>query len=136
MDENGNYLIDGIGFQAHLYTEDSLDDYFATMDKLASTGLEIQLTELDVCLGRYMHPGIATQDNLKTQGQFYYDLVNGILERVDNGTLKSNAITFWGFTDALSWRKEYNPCLYNKLYKEKYAYYGAVQAKELAGFDE
>lgn len=134
VDEDGNFLIDGIGFQAHLYTQDDLNLYFQTVDKLAETGLKIQLTELDVCLGSYQHPQKATDDNLKKQGKFYYNLVNGLLERVDAGTLKMDSLTFWGVSDAASWRKEYSPLLYSVVYKPKYAYYGAMQIKEEAGF--
>ena len=136
VDEEGNYLIDGIGFQAHLYTEDSLEDYFATMDKLATLGLKISLTELDVCLGTYPVIKPATEENLKIQGQFYYNLINGILTRVEEGTVKMDSLTFWGFSDQLSWRKERNPMLYNITYKPKYAFYGALQMKEYAGFSE
>ena len=134
VDENGEYLIDGIGLQAHLYTQDDLDLYFKTIDKLSETGLKLQLTELDVCLGSYQHPQIATDDNLKVQGQFYYNLVNGLLERVDAGTLKMDALTLWGVSDAASWRREYSPLLYGITNKAKYAYYGVMQVKEKAGF--
>ena len=134
VDENGEYLIDGIGLQAHLYTQDDLDLYFQTIDKLSETGLKLQLTELDVCLGSYQHPQIATDDNLKVQGQFYYNLVNGLLERVDAGTLKMDALTLWGVSDAASWRREYSPLLYGITNKAKYAYYGVMQVKEKAGF--
>jgi len=133
-DEDGNYLIDGVGFQAHLYTTDSLEDYFKTMDAVAETGLKIQLTELDVCLGRYQSPGKATEENLKTQGQFYYELINGIFERVDSGKVKMDALTFWGFGDSLSWRKEYSPLLYDIKMNPKYALYGALQLKDYAGY--
>jgi len=136
VDSEGNYLIDGIGFQAHLYTEDSLEDYFATMDKLATLGLKISLTELDVCLGTWPVIKPATEENLKIQGQFYYNLINGILSRVEAGTVKMDSLTFWGFSDQLSWRKERNPMLYNITYKPKYAFYGALQMKEYAGFSE
>ena len=136
VDSEGNYLIDGIGFQAHLYTEDSLEDYFATMDKLATLGLKISLTELDVCLGTYPVIKPATEENLKIQGQFYYNLINGILSRVEAGTVKMDSLTFWGFSDQLSWRKERNPMLYNITYKPKYAFYGALQMKEYAGFSD
>ncbi|MBE5950419.1 MAG: endo-1,4-beta-xylanase [Lachnospiraceae bacterium] len=136
VDENGNYLIDGIGFQAHLYTEDSLEDYFATMDKLANLGVKISLTELDVCLGSWPNIKAATDANLKVQGQFYYNLIKGILQRVDAAMINMDALTFWGFSDAQSWRSERSPLLFNKNYKEKYAYYGVLQIKELAGFEE
>ena len=133
-DDEGNYLIDGIGFQAHLYTEDSQEDYFATMDKIATLGIKINLTELDVCLGSWPVIKPASEENLLIQGQYYYNLINGIFERVDNGTVSMDALTFWGFNDNQSWRRERNPLLLNALFKPKYAYYGALQLKDQAGF--
>ncbi|MBO4514705.1 MAG: endo-1,4-beta-xylanase [Lachnospiraceae bacterium] len=133
VDKDGNYLIDGVGFQAHLYTSDSLDQYFNTVDAVAATGLKVQLTELDVCLGRYQAPLKATEENLVKQGNFYYDLINGLFERVDAGTLKMDALTFWGFSDGLSWRKEYSPLLYDSNLRPKYALYGALQLKDAIG---
>lgn len=135
VDEDGNYLIDGIGFQAHLYTSDSLDSYFKTVDQLSKLGLKIQLTELDVCLGKYQFPQAATPKMLTKQGMYFYDLINGLFERIDAGTLKMDALTFWGFSDGMSWRKAYSPLLFDKDMKVKYAFYGAAQVKENAGFD-
>lgn len=136
VDEEGNYLIDGVGFQAHLYTEDNLDDYFATLEKIGSLGLKVCLTELDVCLGSWPVIKPATEENLVAQGQYYYNLINGILQRVDEGKVKMDSLTFWGFSDQLSWRKERSPLLYDRTYQPKYAFYGALQMKELAGFEE
>ena len=135
-DENGDYLIDGVGFQAHLYTKDDLNTYFDTVDAISATGLKIQLTELDVCLGAWQNTLEPTEENLKIQGKFYYDLVNGLFERKDAGTLQMDALTFWGFADGLSWRKEASPLLYDKTYQPKYSFYGAMQMKEQAGFDQ
>ena len=136
VDENGNYLIDGIGLQAHLYTQDSLEEYFEAVDLLATTGLKLELTELDVSLGAWQNTLAATDDNLKAQGRFYYDLINGLFERVDAGKVKMDALTFWGFADGLSWRSDASPLLYNKIYVPKYSYYGAMQIKDKAGFDD
>lgn len=135
-DENGNYLIDGVGFQAHLYTEDDQGQYFRTMDKIAELGLKINLTELDVSMGSWQNVKKPTAENLKIQGQYYYNLIGGILERVEAGTVKMDALTFWGYSDALSWRRDRSPLLYNMANKAKPALYGALQIKELAGFDE
>jgi endo-1,4-beta-xylanase len=135
-DEDGNYLIDGIGFQAHLYTMDDMDLYFAHMDKMAELGLKLSLTELDVCLGKYQDIGYATDKNKKIQGQFYYDLITGIMERVQAGTVKMDALTFWGFADDLSWRQEYNPLLLDRKRNPKYAMGAALLLKEYSGFDE
>ena len=135
VDEDGRYLIDGIGLQAHLYTSDDLTKYFNTLESLGETGLKLQLTELDVCLGRYQSPLPGKEENLKKQGRFYYDLINGIFERVDSGKVKMDALTFWGITDTMSWRKEYKPLLYNEILKPKFALYGALQLKDYAGFE-
>ena len=135
VDEDGRYLIDGIGLQAHLYTNDDLNSYFNTLDTLGETGLKLQLTELDVCLGSYQHPLTGNDENFKKQGRFYYELIKGIFERVDEGKVNMDALTFWGITDTMSWRKEYKPLLYNELLRPKYALYGVFQLKEYAGFE-
>ena len=105
-------------------------------DKMAELGLKLSLTELDVCLGKYQDIGYATDKNKKIQGQFYYDLITGIMERVKAGTVEMNSLTFWGFADELSWRQEYNPLLLDRKWSPKYAYAGALMLKEYAGFDE
>ncbi len=134
-DKDGNYLIDGIGLQAHLYTEDNLTTYFQTVDTLAKTGLKIQLTELDVCLGAWQKKIPANDENFRKQGKYYYKLINGLFERIDNGTLDMNALTFWGFMDSLSWRSESKPLLYDSKLAPKYSYYGAAQLPEYAGVE-
>ena len=133
-DENGNYLIDGIGLQAHLYTSDDLEDYLACVETLGATGLKVQLTELDVCLGAYLNYLDATEDNLKEQGRYYYELINGLFELKDAGKVNLDALTFWGFYDAMSWRKEASPLLFDQKFQPKYAFFGAAQMKELAGY--
>lgn len=136
VDKNGNYLIDGIGLQAHLYTADNLDTYLNTVEKLGSLGLKINLTELDVSLGSWTTIKSATDITLKTQGQYYYNLINGLLTLVEEEKVNMDALTFWGFADPLSWRMSRSPLLYDLFYKPKYSYYGALQMKEYAGFPE
>lgn len=135
-DSDGRYLIDGIGLQAHLYTNDSITSYFRALDEYGKTGLKVELTELDVCLGSYQVKAKNTDANLDTQGRWYYDLINGIFERKDAGTLNIDAITFWGVVDELSWRNTQYPLLYSITGKPKPAYFGAAQIKEFAGFNE
>ncbi len=129
-DEDGNSLIDGIGLQGHLYTNDDLNGYFAAVDKLAGSGLKLEVTELDVSLGAWQNTLEATEENLLAQGKFYYDLIKGLFERVDDGRISMDALTFWGFRDNLSWRRDASPLLYDTLMQPKYAYYGAMQQEE------
>lgn len=133
-DTDGRSLIDGIGLQAHLYTKDDQLLYFQALDAYAKTGLKVQLTELDVCLGSYQMKLNNTDENLAAQGRWYYNLIEGILKRKDEGTLNIDAITFWGFADNLSWRSSQYPVLYTFKGVPKPAYFGAAQMREYAGF--
>ena len=133
-DDDGRSLIDGIGLQAHLYTSDDLIGYFDAVDTLAATGLKLQLTEIDIGLGKYQGPLSPTDENLRKQGIFCYELINGLFKRADSGEVKIDAITFWGFSDGISWRKEYSPQLYDSDLDPKYALYGAMQIKEYSGY--
>ena len=134
VDDDGRYLIDGIGMQGHLFTADDIKTYLEGVDKLSETGLKLQITELDLGLGAYQSPAVATQDKLKEQGRYYYELIGGLFERADAGKINMDAVTFWGFTDLASWRSEYTPQLYDDELLPKYAYYGAMQIKDYAGY--
>ena len=134
VDADGRRLIDGIGFQGHLFTSDDLDLYFDAVDKLAETGIKLELTEVDVGLGRYQSPSQASNENLKAQGRFMYKLIHGMFERADAGKIQMDAISFWGVSDAYSWRSEYHPQLFDEELSPKYALYGALQIMEYAGY--
>lgn len=136
VDETGRYLIDGIGLQAHLYTGDNVRKYLEAVEKLGSTGLKVCITELDLCLGTYSAYKQPTEENLKLQGRYYYNLINGLLKLMDEGRVNMDSLTWWGFIDRLSWRSEGSPLLLGEDYIPKYAYYGALQIKDYAGFGE
>ena len=55
VDEDGRSLIDGIGCQGHLYTKDSIDKYMNTLEAFSATGLDVQITEIDVSLGTWQN---------------------------------------------------------------------------------
>lgn len=133
-DENGRYLIDGIGLQAHLFTSDDVVGYLAAVDILAETGLKLEITELDIGLGKYQNPQPATDTHLKEQGRFCYELIKGLFERADSGKINMDAVTFWGFSDGISWRREYSPQLYDSELNPKYFLYGAMQIREHSGY--
>ena len=134
-DDKGEYLIDGIGLQAHLFTEDDLVKYLNGVDILAETGLNLELTEVDVGLGKYGSPLMPSDKNLREQGRYCYELVKGLFERVDAGKINMDAVTFWGFSDGISWRREYSPQLYDSELNPKYSLYGTLQIREYAGYD-
>ncbi|MBO7516066.1 MAG: endo-1,4-beta-xylanase [Lachnospiraceae bacterium] len=134
-DDDGRSLIDGIGLQAHLFTADDLTAYLEGVDTLAATGLKLELTEVDVGLGKYQAPQTPTDANLRGQGRYLYELFEGLFERADAGKIKMDAVTFWGFSDGFSWRREYSPQLYDSDLDPKYALYGVMQIKDHAGYE-
>lgn len=134
VDADGRSLIDGIGCQGHLYTKDSIDQYMKTLEAFSATGLEVQITELDVSLGTWQNILQPTDENLREQGQYYYELINRIIEGNNAGTTNVKGITFWGISDGISWRRDRSPLLFDLDYKPKYAYFGAIQDKAHSGY--
>jgi len=103
-------LIDGIGMQAHLdmsYPSASL--FGSAVAKFASTGLEIQITEMDIT---------TSTGDFAAQGKQYSDIMKEILKYKDNVT----AFVVWGPQDNLSWRSDRNPVLFDANGNRKPAY--------------
>ena len=106
--------LDGIGFQLHVFTSfDQFDDVRAAFQRVADLDLDIYITELDVSL-----EGGA---NNETQANVFRQLVSLCLEQA-----RCKAVQTWGFTDQYSFRRMFNPLIFDRSYQEKPAY-GAVQ---------
>ncbi len=134
VDEEGEFLIDGIGCQGHLYTKDSIDLYMVMLKSFGSLGLDVQITELDISLGTWENVLEATEENLVDQGKYYYEFISKIVRENLDGNTNVSGITFWGFDDSLSWRHDRSPLLYNGVSNPKYSYYGAKLDKDNAGY--
>ena len=130
VDEEGKCPVDGIGLQAHLYTLDDLNKYRVALNKLAKSGLKIEVTELDVALGSWQTKLDGSDENLKAQGDFYHDYIKMILDMADSGEASVDSVTFWGFDDELSWKSETKPLLFTGDLQPKYSFYGAAQTEE------
>ncbi len=105
--------IDGIGMQSHLdldqnYRYPSPDLYGQAVAKFASTGLEVQVTELDITNNN-------NPDGLATR---YQEIMQKILAYKDNVT----AVVVWGIQDNQSWRSSGTPLLWNGQGQKKAAY--------------
>ncbi|MBQ6180591.1 MAG: endo-1,4-beta-xylanase [Ruminococcus sp.] len=100
-------ILDGVGMQSHLDTGyPSTSMYAAALDKYASIGCDIQVTELDV-----------TCSNTDTQGSYYESIVKSIR---DCDSVSS--LTVWGTNDGMSWRGSQNPLLFDRSYSAKPAF--------------
>lgn len=130
VDENGNSLIDAIGHQGHYGAYSNIDSLVDSLKRISDeTGLEIQVTELDVNISSK-----GSEDEMKVQGQFYYNFVQKMLALKEMG-VSVTGISLWGFTDAVSWMPDNYMHLYDHNMTAKYAYFGMHGDYEHAGFD-
>ncbi|GAB6927754.1 endo-1,4-beta-xylanase [Paenibacillus sp. JCM 10914] len=127
--------IHGVGLQAHWNLYDPhLDDIRAAIEKYASLGLQLQLTELDVSM-------FAFDDKRKDLTQPPAELLEQQAERYEKmfAILKEyrehiTAVTFWGAADDYTWldhfpvrgRKNW-PFLFDELHQPKPAFERLVQ---------
>ena len=103
-------IIDGIGMQAHLdmgYPDANL--FGQAVAKFASTGLEVQITELDIT---------TSTGDFVAQGIKYRDIMKKVLDYKESVT----AFVVWGIQDNQSWRGDRNPTLFDANGNRKPAY--------------
>lgn len=121
MDLKEKGLIDGIGMQSHLDVGfPTISTYRKALEKFASTGLDIQITELDITTSDISEAGF------EVQAEMYSQIMDACEEYADS----ISAVVFWGTTDDKSWRASRCPLLFNEDYTAKPAYYAIVDGKE------
>ncbi len=105
--------IDGIGMQSHLDVGfPSAAMYKTALSKFAATGLDVQITELDITTNDTSAAG------LQTQAKVYSDIFDALVEYKDS----ISAVVFWGVTDPASWRASQYPLLFDGQYQAKPAF--------------
>lgn len=119
-------LCDGVGMQSHLDMDfPSADTYAAALQKYASIGCEIQVTELDITTWDHTDAG------LEKQATKYQDIFNSIKNAKDNGA-NITCVTIWGMIDPNSWRADRYPLLFDADYQAKPAFYSIVDGMEVS----
>ena len=116
-------LCDGIGMQSHLDTAFPNASYYCdALKKFCDTGLEVQITELDV-----------TNTSDAIQATYCYNLLSGILDIYKDGG-NITGLTVWGLYDSVSWRADKTPTLNSNLSTKKQAYTYILEAYKDAGY--
>lgn len=120
---SGTKLCTGIGMQSHLTTSyPSIASYKAALQKFANTGLEVQITELDV-----------GNSSDSAQASYVYDLFSAIFS-VKKAGGNITGITWWGLYDSVSWRSSTKPLVFSGLNTPKASYNSVLRAYTDAGY--
>lgn len=113
--------IDGIGMQGHYNTDTTAGSVEYSLKKFSELNVVVSISELDVTVKGAAATGLTKEQEIK-QGIVYAKLFqlfkkyNKLIERV----------TFWGFVDSKSWRRESFPCLFNADYTPKLSAYAVL----------
>lgn len=120
-------ICSGIGMQSHItISYPSLSKYGAAVDKFLATGLQVQVTELDI--------GMEGKQTETDQAKHYSDVLTLLVNKQKNRDKAVNAkgitgVTIWGLYDTLSWRKANKPLLFGSgLSDPKEAFYSVLEA--------
>ncbi len=101
--------IDSVGIQAHWSIRDSnlMDDLKRAIERYASLGLKIQVTEMDVSMFEFedkrkdiLEP---TTEMLYLQEQAYHNIFSVFREYKELVT----SVTFWGISDRYTWKDNF-----------------------------
>lgn len=124
---NKKGLIDGIGLQSHLDVDfPTAETYEKALAKYVNTGLDIQITELDITTSD------TSDEGFKKQAKLYGQIMDACVKYKNN----ISAVVFWGTTDDKSWRSSRSPLLFNEDYTAKDSFYSVVAAAKSDNSDQ
>lgn len=115
--------IDGIGMQMHININSNIDNIKASIEKLASLGVKIQVTELDMNMN-----GNVSNEALLKQARLYKQLFD--LFKAEKQYI--TAVVFWGVSDDVTWLSKPNaPLLFDSRLQAKPAYWAIVDPSKV-----
>ena len=112
-------LVDGVGIQGHIDSDQTMDVIINDAKMIKEKGLKCQITELDITVGG---------SDWNKQKNAYTRLITKILKANAAEETEINAIILWGTTDNVSWKSYQNPLLFTSNYEKKPCYYGFLEA--------
>lgn len=127
--------IDGVGIQAHISISDPpLIEIASAIDRFASLGVQVHVTELDVSIygSSTEAPRDADAEILERQAARYRGLFQVFRRQAEEGNLQ--LVTFWGIADDDTWLdnrgvpgREDHPLLFGKDLRPKPAFWALVE---------
>lgn len=121
--------IHGIGMQSHLNMKTDLAEYQNTLQYFGATGLEVQITELDI------HVPVNTPQSMHELAKRYRTVFELLVKAKAEQKSQITAVTLWGIRDEESWLEWYGeensyPLLFHKNYKPKEAYHMVISVPD------
>ncbi len=114
--------IDGIGMQAHLDVGfPSAGMFENALKQYAATGLDVQITELDITTDDKSAAGF------EKQAKMYRAIMDAAVKYSDS----VSAVVLWGVTDDTSWRASQSPLIFDSNFKAKPAYHAMIEGLEV-----
>jgi endo-1,4-beta-xylanase len=128
-----------VGFQMHISSySPSVAQIRRSIEKIASLGVKVQVTELDVSIYKSASEPLktATQDVLLLQAKKYKDIFAMFKEEAIKGNI--DTVTLWGVDDGRTWLNDFpvsnrtDPCLlFNKRLQAKPAFTALTEPDKL-----
>ena len=113
--------IDGYGFQMHHdISQPGYNAIEKAFKRIASTGLRLRISELDVGIPS------KTENNLKAQATLYGQVMKLAIAYAD----QMDGVQVWGVADNLSWRAKQFPLLFDANMQPTPAFYAVIEAAE------
>ena len=124
--------IDGVGIQGHWHLDSNLADVEKAITDYASLGLRVSITELDVTAtgsnsGAFGVRGAdrtIPKENFQKQANVYKELFEIFLRH----SKVIDRVTFWGISDARSWRWGQDALLFDRKLQPKPAFKAVLDA--------
>lgn len=113
--------IDGIGMQGHYSSGMPVGSVEYSLKKFSGLDVEVSITELDVTVNGAAAGGL-TKEQEMAQAITYAELFKLFREYRDT----IERVTFWGYVDNKSWRRDRFPCLFNGDFTTKQAAYAVL----------
>src|SRR5690625_3948336 len=105
--------------QGHYNLNTNPENVRLSLEKFASLGVEVGVTELDITAGSNSEQ---TEEEMQQQAYLYARL----FEIYKDNHEHVSRVTFWGLDDATSWRSDQSPLLFDRNMQAKPAYYAVI----------
>jgi len=126
-------LIDAVGTQSHISIDSDLAKYEASIAKLCSLGVDVEVTELDMKVNPSGAYTVIPESVLIKQA-YKYKAIFDIYEKYKDVI---SSVTIWGLTDDMSWLNYFEedkvegPLFFDKNCQAKYSYWALVDPTKI-----